>query len=579
MMNEGTEQAAEATGEQGLTLKRWDDLTEVERSDLTFLRAQLGEYERILRGEGDQPLTEVLDAEYALYRRRVKELEKEIEGKIAEAKKALAKMEADDRLELLRKYYRGFLAEHEIYYVASLHLYLEYFIEDGKWEEMRPEALHKQYAIRGQDELQAFDDVLDEQGRKKISVENSFYPKSDRVLNQMRRDHWIQPQQGKPHYMFELLLKSLANGQQENIDHIEQLVYWKYTHPEEYKLPCLIIYGEGGAGKNTFVKDVLGTIFGPHQVLVADAEKALGQFNGLIQGKVVVMIDEAIAEKVNVERLKRTVGNRTVDINPKYGKQGEHDNTAMYLAGGNETTGPILLAGDATDRRWSIIKVERTVIQRLMEDKGCTLEEAVELYKKMERVFTDRRQVGRWLNSIMERWQDLELPPSGLHKDAYQDLLAAQRSPFEELMELVFVTDMKFEYIAGPVLFKLYERFSRETNPSARGVMQRNKFYSKVRDWLKRNTSGISWGVVKIRDPLSRKLTSANAAYTDEGTKTFEDNEGKYLPGDNIRPFWETVMEEEGLVLLSLEGDGDTSSGGVPTMITPGLISKISSLQ
>lgn len=579
MMNEETEQAAEATGEQGLTLKRWDDLTEAERSDLTFLRAQLGKYERILRGEGDQPLTEVLDAEYTLYRKQVKELEKQIEGKIAEAKKALAKMEADDRLELLRKYYRGFLAEHEIYYVASLHLYLEYFVEDGKWEEMRPEALHKQYAIRGQDELQAFDDVLDEQGRKKISVENSFYPKSDRVLNQMRRDHWIQPQQGKPHYMFELLLKSLANGQQENIDHIEQLVYWKYTHPEEYKLPCLIIYGEGGAGKNTFVKDVLGTIFGPHQVLVADAEKALGQFNGLIQGKVVVMIDEAIAEKVNVERLKRTVGNRTVDINPKYGKQGEHDNTAMYLAGGNETTGPILLAGDATDRRWSIIKVERTVIQRLMEDKGCTLEEAVELYKKMERVFTDRRQVGRWLNSIMERWQDLELPPSGLHKDAYQDLLAAQRSPFEELMELVFVTDMKFEYIAGPVLFKLYERFSRETNPTARGVMQRNKFYSKVRDWLKRNTSGISWGVVKIRDPLSRKLTSANAAYTDEGTKTFEDNEGKYLPGDNIRPFWETVMEEEGLVLLSLEGDGDTSSGGVPTMITPGLISKISSLQ
>jgi hypothetical protein len=569
MMSEDTEHAAQATAEQGPTLKRWDDLTEVERSDLSFLRRQLGEYERILRGEGNQPLTEVLDAEYALFKKRVKALEKEVGNKITEAKKILAKMESDERLEVLRVYYRGFLAEHQIFYVASLHLYLEYFKEDGKWEEMRPEALHKQYAIRGQDELQAFDDVLDELGRKKISVENSFYPKSDRVLNQMRRDHWVQPIAGKPHYMFELLLKSLGNGQQENIDHIEQLVYWKYTHPEEYKLPCLIIYGEGGAGRNTLVKDLLGTIFGLHQVLVADAEKALGQFNGLIQGKVVVMIDEAIAEKVNVERLKRTVGNRTVDINPKYGKQGEHDNTALYIAGGNETTGPILLAGDATDRRWSIIKVEKTIIQRLMEDKDCMLEEAVEVYKKLEHVFTDRTEVGKWLNSIIEKWKHLELPPTGLHKDAYQNLLEAQRSPLEELMELVFVADEKFEYIAGPVLFKLYERFSRETNPSARGVMQRNKFYSKVKDWLRRNTKGIAWGQVKIRDPFSRNLTTANAAYKDEGSKTFEDNEGKYLTAENLKPFWEAVMEEDVLTLVPFERGNDTSSGGVPTRITP----------
>jgi predicted P-loop ATPase len=160
----------------------------------------------------------------------------------------------------------------------------------------------------------------------------------------------------------------------------------------------LIIYGEGGVGKNTFVKEVLGTIFGPHQVLVADAEKTLGQFNGLIQGKTVVMIDEAIAEKVNVERLRRTVGNRTVDVNPKYGKQGEHDNTALYLAGGNDSSGPILLAGDATDRRWSIIRVEKSIIQRLADDRKCSFDEALELYKLMEHVYTDKEEVAKWLN-------------------------------------------------------------------------------------------------------------------------------------------------------------------------------------
>jgi hypothetical protein len=310
---------------------------------------------------------------------------------------------------------------------------------------------------------------------------------------------------------------------------------------------------------------------------VADAEKTLGQFNGLIQGKTVVMIDEAIAEKINVERLKRTVGNRTVDVNPKYGKQGEHDNTAMYLAGGNDNSGPILLAGDATDRRWSIIKVEKSIIQRLADDRKCSFDEALEFYKLMEHVYTDKDEVAKWLNYLIEKWQHLEMPPSGLHKEAYQELRSVQKTAFEELMELVFVYDKEFQHISGPDLFDLYKAFSAETNPAARGVMQRNKFYSQARTWVERNTQGIAWGQLKIRTPGAHVVTTSNGFHKVNSGKTFTGNHEKYIVEEKETPFWVAVTQEDMLLMIPGRKEVESTSEPVGIPMTDELLLKVSS--
>jgi hypothetical protein len=536
--------------ETPLQMKQWADMSPSERQNIRYLREQLGRYETALELENSPDIRETLEQNYRLIEHQVTNLKVELRKKLDKKSKELAELdEESDKHAKLVEYYHEFLAEHEIYYVASEHLYMEYFSDTGKWEQLRPEALHKQYAIRGTEFLAAFDDAMGELERKKMSVECSFFDKPERILNLMRRDHWLKPIEGEPHAAFHLLIKSLGNNKPENMDHIEQLVYWKYVHPEEYRLPCLVIYGEGGVGKNTFVKEVLGTLFGSHQVLVADAEKTIGQFNGMIQGKTVVMIDEAIADKVNAERLKRTVGNRTVDINPKYGKQGEHDNTPLYLAGGNDNSGAILLAGDATDRRWSIIKVEKSIIQRLAEDQQIPFDQALVEYKRMEHVYTTPEEVAKWLHYLIAKWSHLEMPPVGLHAEDYHELLETQKSPFEELMEIVFGQE-DFEHIEGSILYQLYQEFVKATNPAARGVMGRNKFYANVRTWNDKNNTGVKWGPVKITSGRDSTLTSAKVFYQDEGRKTFTDNNGMYLSGPETIPYWERVNRMERVKLV-----------------------------
>jgi hypothetical protein len=175
----------------------WHDLTDHQKDDLRLLRQQLTRYEDALRDVRDPQIRSNIDRNYRQIKKCAQALEAKRTKELEQKTKEYKKLDSDQREERLRVYYRDFLKEHEIYYVASSHIYMEYFPDDGKWEEMRTEALHKHYGIRDQQELAAFDDVLEELGRKKVSIECSFFQKNPRVLNLMRRDHWLKPRPGK----------------------------------------------------------------------------------------------------------------------------------------------------------------------------------------------------------------------------------------------------------------------------------------------------------------------------------------------------------------------------------------------
>jgi hypothetical protein len=179
----------------------WQDLTDEQRGDLKLLRRQLNWYEDALKQVRSAELRSKIERNYSEIKAGAQALEVKLRKVLATKRKEHKKLDEEDSLERLRVIYRAFLQEHEIFYVASLHVYMEYFPEDGKWEEMRTEALHKHYGIRDFKELAAFDDVLEELGRKDVSIECSFFQKSPRVLNVMRRDHWLTPKPGEPHYI------------------------------------------------------------------------------------------------------------------------------------------------------------------------------------------------------------------------------------------------------------------------------------------------------------------------------------------------------------------------------------------
>jgi hypothetical protein len=207
-----TERASGSAPADDFPLLLWQELTDEQRGDLKLLRRQLSWHEEALQQVRSAELRSKIERNYTEIKAGVQAREAELKKELTSKRKEHKKLDEEEIYEELVAIYRDFLKQHEIFYVASLHVYMEYFPEDGKWEEMRTEALHKHYGIRHLKQREAFDDVLDEFGRKRVSIECSFFPKNPRVLNLMRRDHWLKPKPGNRTTSFIFSCNPLLTG-------------------------------------------------------------------------------------------------------------------------------------------------------------------------------------------------------------------------------------------------------------------------------------------------------------------------------------------------------------------------------
>ena len=302
------------------------------------------------------------------------------------------------------------------------------------------------------------------------------------VLNRHRTDHWLQPIEGKHHEIFDILFRSLGDDKEENILHLKQIIGWKYLNPSDYKLPCIVIFGEGGAGKNLLVDSLLATIFGKHQVLATQQDQ-ITNFNGEMAGKMAVLIDESTSDKTNMEKFKAMVGREYLNINEKYMKPYVADNTALYFTGGNGAKGAILLGRDKSDRRWSILKVERDIFAHVMEVKSMTWEQAKTWWFDNLHLLKNRDAVAKWLHHIIGIAEKLKTTPSELHGNDYKNLMYVQAGPLEWIVDNVFDHE-KFTYISVSECYGLYKlkceefgTFNKMTRPVMMGSI--NELISK----------------------------------------------------------------------------------------------------
>lgn len=423
------------------------------------------------------------------------------------------------RISLLAEENAKTIKKQDIYYVAETNQYIKRSVStDGnndKWVFVSPEAAEKVWRLNTREQKQVFDDVLNSLGRLKTATVMSFYKQPDDVLNLISRSDWIEPKSGQYHPIFDVLMQSLSDGRQSVQDHIEKVLVYKYLHPECYKLPCITISGEGGAGKNEFVEQVLSTIFGKQQIAVLGTDEAFGAFNGTMLGKTVVFIDEALVERTKAEQLKRRVGNETIQINMKYGMQGSYDNTPWYWIGGNGTNGAVMLSGSITDRRYSVLAVKYSVMHWIAKHLGHeeigkdvlpSGHPCVEWYVKHCKNLSDREQVARWLGTLISKWGNQEYPPSALHEEDYQTSLHTQKSVFDDVMEFVF-DERGFEHIEGSTLYKVYQLLHKADNPKG-NLLGKVKFITNAKDWIEKRHPEIVWKRFNIRVSDS-KATSA----------------------------------------------------------------------
>jgi hypothetical protein len=317
------------------------------------------------------------------------------------------------------------------------------------------------------------------------------------MLNLLDKSRWIEPRAGKYDPIFDTLCWSIGGGKDENIEHLSHCITHKYLHPEDYTIPNLVIHGEGGGGKNLMVNVVLKRVF-DGGTFSAESENVVGQFNNLIAGKALVMIDESMASKTSAGKMKLIAGNPFITVNPKNIPQFEADNTAWYWVGSNEKeSGGIWLDRSNADRRYSVFHIEdgNTLTYWIALSKdwitSChNADQYEEASAKAKRWLDneglkhlqDPRQIAAWLHALIEKYGNLP-SPMALHGADYKRLMVVQERVSERILEAVFKDD-DFTHICKTTLYDGYKLCSAAAGEQGK-VLDR-VLYQKASDWLKK---------------------------------------------------------------------------------------------
>lgn len=124
-------------------------------------------------------------------------------------------------------------------------------------------------------------------------------------------------------------------------------------HPESRNAVCLQVSTVQGIGKNILsnaVCDYLGSFFSEPS---KDIDKVIGTYNGGIDNKLLIVMNEVDTSKKNTDLLKAVITEDTIQINVKYGMQYTGLNCANYLIYTNHEDTNTISNGD---RRFTFIK-------------------------------------------------------------------------------------------------------------------------------------------------------------------------------------------------------------------------------
>jgi len=453
---------------------KWSDYTKEEQGNLEIMETVMVSAKKIF---GDEYKANPI---FKASMKRVEVLRRKADRA---AKKAASENIEQMQTEYYEKSVDAIMNETEYFYISNQAMYAIW--SNNRWEYITERALFKMHPVLNISEASAmFDEAMFEKGRVMLSSTYSFRTVADDCLNLMKRDNWLEPMAGEYHPYFDVLFDSLSSGKLENREHLERVIAWKYKHPEDFLLPCITIYGDGAVGKGVLLEDVLGNIFTDEQCIAVRQNDILGNFNSVLMGKTIVMIDEISANNKDMAAFKAFVGNKSITVNPKGLKQFKADQTALIFTGSNDVLSAVRLAGDNSDRRWSILKITAGKTLRYWMNKhgynDATEEDLVD-------VVSDHEELSKWLFHICKQSQGLARPVA-LHGEDYKQLIQNQKSELEELCERVF-NDKDFTGIKEKDLWTLYQiKMGQESKWTGRG---KRPTMVQVRNWAEKNAHHI----------------------------------------------------------------------------------------
>lgn len=417
-------------------------------------------------------------------------------------------VDEDDQREADRKLVKDFirskvLRERDYNYVHDMEKFLLHQPLTNEWITVSPNSLKNDFGMLDtrSPNYELFIEVLKEDGRW-------FFGRTSSVRNipgklNMLRPKMLQPEAGDYHPIFDLLVASVCGNKTENIDHLEKVIVAKWHNPANYLLPVVCFNDDGATGKSLFVGKVMTTLFGASAVAPnTRVSDFVGQFNGHLAGKLVILINENADDRYDEDAMKRLTGSETVSFTNKGQMPYDADCIWLLFVSGNGLSGSIALTGGDVDRRFSVITGGEPLYTytveylRIAEDPHATTEDAQAWMKSTgQHILSDPVQVSRWLNALIAKHGPITDVPAH-HGADYQAAVAVQKSVHVGVFE-AFFSDPAFAYARRGLLYEFYTHELRNQRRSA--TLGKGKFYKAADQWLAKSglpiiTTKANWG-------------------------------------------------------------------------------------
>lgn len=230
---------------------------------------------------------------------------------------------------------------------------------------------------------------------------------SNFVYNKMKiiSKHWVQPSDDSNYNTdFDFLLYSVCGGKEENIDHLEKWIAYKWYYPERNaNMPNLDIGGfPGGNGKGRLI-ELLKTIFTHGCVVPAALKELTDGFNASWETAVILYYDEPASNELPEGKLKNATGGEEQRIEKKGIDAYTADRNYNMIFTSNNINGVIKLAGTGSsgeDRRWSVMTTDKVMVDEIMKI-GLTEDEAKIRTNSINNLIKNRNEVSKWLTHLL----------------------------------------------------------------------------------------------------------------------------------------------------------------------------------
>jgi hypothetical protein len=388
--------------------------------------------------------------------------------------------------------------------------------------------------IRGK-EYQEMIDYFEKNKQTFYTVTSSFNNRKwnqEDVYNKMSviRQHWITPDFQNTDYdpRFDLLIHSVCGGKQENIDHLEKWIGFKYLYPERTAVtPNLDLCGQPGGNGKQITIEMLKTIFTPLCVVQAHREE-LEKFNSNWENATVLYYDEPDEKELAANRLKQATGSEDLRIEKKGIDATMADRNYNFIFMSNNDNGVVKLSGGSAggeDRRYSVINTNLVLFDTLLKQKYTADQASSFLNGMAQELVKSRAEVAKWLAAIIQRHKLIEMKNlPALHGVDYHCRFNDQKEPIETAFDRILPVAQSQQFMPLSVLGDLARALTETDTWKDKNVGSRFETY------LRRNRISYSvqerkhWAIVWHNNEIKKAQSKCYIFGTGNPSNDFEMN-------------------------------------------------------